>query len=131
MTEEEFKNYKKAKNWKMVFGNALNGLLFAFKTQRNFIIHFIIAFLVIALAIWLKITFGRFIILLLLIVFCLVVEMANTVVEKTVDLITDKWNPKAKIAKDLAAGMMLLASLGAIAVGLLILFPPLWQKLFG
>ena len=131
MTEEEFKEYKKAKNWKMVLGNALNGLLFAFKTQRNFIIHFIISFLVITLAIWLDITFGRFIILLLLIVFCLVVEMANTVVEKTVDLITDKWNPKAKIAKDLAAGMMLLASLGAIAVGLLILFPPLWQKLFG
>lgn len=131
MTEEEFKEYKKAKNWKMVFGNALNGLLFAFKTQRNFIFHFIISFLVIILAIWLKITFGRFIILLLLIVFCLVVEMANTVVEKTVDLITNKWDPKAKIAKDLAAGMMLLASLGAVLVGLLILLPPLWQKLFG
>ena len=131
MTEEELKEYKKSPNWKMVFENAFNGLLFAFKTQRNFIAHFIISFLVIALAVWLKITFGRLLILLLLIIFCLVVEMANTVVEKTVDLITDKWNPKAKIAKDLSAGMMLLASLGAIAVGLLILFPPLWQKLFG
>ena len=131
MTEEEFKKYKKCKSWKMVFRNAFNGLVFAFRTQRNFIAHFIISLLVITMAIWLKISFGRFLILLLLIIFCLVVEMANTVVEKTVDLITDKWNPKAKIAKDLAAGMMLLASLGAIAVGLLILFPPLWQKLFG
>lgn len=131
MTEEEFKKYKERKSWRLVFGNAFNGLLFAFRTQRNFIIHFIISLLVITLAIWLKITLGRFIILLLLIVFCLVVEMANTVVEKTVDLITDKWNPKAKIAKDLAAGMMLLACFGAIAVGLLILFPPLWQKFFG
>jgi len=131
MTEEEFKNYKKSKNWQIVFENAFNGLLFAFRTQRNFIVHFLISFLVIVIAIWLKITFGRFLILLLLIIFCLVVEMGNTVVEKTVDLITDKWNPKAKIAKDLAAGMMLLASLGAALVGLLIIFPPLWQKLFG
>ena len=131
MTEEELKEYRKSPSWGKVFKNAFNGLLFAFKTQRNFIAHFIISFLVIALAVWLKITFGRFLILLLLIIFCLVVEMANTVVEKTVDLITDKWDPKSKIAKDLAAGMMLLASLGAVLVGLLILFPPLWQKLFG
>ena len=131
MTEEEFKNYKKCKSWQMVFNNAFNGLLFAFKTQRNFIIHLIISFLVIILAFWLKISFGRFLILLLLILFCLVVEMANKVVEKTVDLITDKWNPRAKIAKDLAAGMMLLACIGAVIVGLLILFPPLWQKLLG
>ena len=131
MTEEEFKNYKKSKNWKMVFKNAFSGLLFAFKTQKNFIVHFIISFLVIATAVWLKVSFGKTLILLLVIIFCLVVEMANTTVEKTVDLITDKWNPKAKIVKDLAAGMMLLASVGAIAVGFLILFPPLWQKLFG
>jgi len=131
MTEEELKEYKKSPNWKMVFKNALHGCLYAFRTQRNFIFHSLIAFLVMSLAVWLKVSFGKTLILLLVIIFCLVVEMANTTVEKTVDLITDKWNPKAKIIKDLAAGMMLLASVGAIAVGLLILFPPLWQKLFG
>lgn len=131
MTEEELKNYKKHKTWQKVFANAFNGLLFALRTQRNFVVHFFIAFLVIVMAYWLKITFGRFLILILLIIFCLVVEMANTTVEKTVDLITDKWDPKAKIAKDLAAGMVLLACLGSALVGLLILFPPLWQKIFG
>ena len=131
MTEEELKEYKKSPNWEKVFKNAFNGCLHAFRTQRNFIIHFLIAFLVIILAIWLRISFEKTLMLLLVIIFCLVVEMANTTVEKTVDLITDKWNPKAKIVKDLAAGMMLLASLGAILVGLLILLPPLWQKLFG
>ena len=115
----------------MVFQNAFNGLFFAFRTQRNFIVHFSFAFLVILLAIWLKISFDRFLILLLLILFCLVVEMANTVIEKTVDLITEKWDPKAKIAKDVAAGMMLLACVGAVIVGLLILLPPLWQEIFG
>jgi len=79
----------------------------------------------------LRISFEKTLVLLLVIVFLLVVEMGNTAVERTVDLITDKWSPKARIVKDLGAGMVLIASLGAVVVGFLILFPPLWQKLFG
>ena len=67
--------------------------------------------------------------LLLVILFCLTIEIANTVFEKTVDLITDEWNPKAKLAKDLAAGMMLMASIGSLIIGFLILLPPLLAKL--
>ena len=63
--------------------------------------------------------------------FCLTVELGNTAIEKTVDLFTERWNHKAKIAKDLAAGMMLLASLGSVIIGVLILLPPLLQRLFG
>ncbi len=128
---EELKEYKRSPTWGKVFKNAFNGCLYAFKTQRNFTIHFIVAFLVIILSLWLKISLEEFLILLLVIFFVLTVEMGNTTVEKTVDLITEKWNPKAKIAKDLAAGMVLLASIGAVIIGLLILFPPLWQKFFG
>jgi diacylglycerol kinase len=131
MTEEELKEYRKSPSWEKVFKNAFNGCLHAFKTQRNFTIHFLIAFLVIVLALWLRISFEKTLVLLLVIVFLLVVEMGNTTVERTVDLITDKWNPEARIAKDLGAGMVLMASLGAVVVGFLILFPPLWQKLFG
>jgi len=131
MTEEELKEYRKSPSWEKVFKNASNGCLHAFKTQRNFTIHFLIAFLVIVLALWLKISFEKTLVLLLVIVFLLVVEMGNTAVERTVDLITDKWSPKARIVKDLGAGMVLMASLGAVVVGFLILFPPLWQKLFG
>ena len=56
-------------------------------------------------------------------------ELGNTAIEKTVDLVTEKWNHKAKIAKDLSAGMMLLASLGSLLVGALILLPPLIEKI--
>jgi diacylglycerol kinase len=57
--------------------------------------------------------------------------MANTAFEKTVDLVTEKYNPKAKIAKDLAAGTMLMASIGLAVLGFLILLPPLFNRIFG
>jgi len=100
-------------------------------TQKNFIVHFVLSLLVVVLAWWLKISFERFLFLLFAILFGLTIEMANTAFEKTVDLITEEWHPKAKIAKDLAGGMVLLASVGLAIIGFLILFPPLWQKFLG
>jgi diacylglycerol kinase len=52
-------------------------------------------------------------------------EMINTVVESVVDLVTEEYHPLAKIAKDVAAGAVLVSSIGAVLVGLLILGPPL------
>lgn len=129
MPLQEIKN--RNKSWTAAFRNALEGCLYAFSTQRNFLVHFILSFLVIILAFWLKISFTRFLVLIFAIVFGLVIEMANTAFEKTIDLITEEWHSKAKIVKDVSAGMMFLASLGLVAIGFLILFPPLWQKLFG
>jgi len=124
------KNTSKHKNgsFKKALRNAINGCLYAFFSQKNFIIHFIVSVVVLLLALWLKVSFERFLFLLLVILFCLTIEIANTVFEKTVDLITDEWNPKAKLAKDLAAGMMLMASIGSLIIGFLILLPPLLAK---
>jgi len=123
-------NTSKYKNGslKKALGNALQGCLYAFFSQRNFIIHFIVSIVVLLLALWLKVSFERFLFLLLVILFCLTIEIANTVIEKTVDLITDEWNPKAKLVKDLAAGMMLMVSIGSLIIGFLILLPPLLAK---
>lgn len=123
---------KKANSsWLKVFQHALAGCDYAFRTQRNFKVHFFLSFLVLILSLWLEISFERFVFLLLAIFFGLTVEMGNTVFEKTVDLITEKYSPKAKIAKDVSAGMMLIASLGLALIGFLILFPPLIIKLAG
>ena len=81
------------------------------------------------LAIWLEISKTEFLFLTLAIIFGLTVEMVNTAFEKTIDLVTEKYHPKAKIAKDVSAGMMLMASIGLAFLGILILMPPLWQKL--
>jgi diacylglycerol kinase (ATP) len=128
MSNQEFINHK---SWKAAFKNAFEGCFYAFTTQRNFIIHLILSLLAIILAWWLKISFERFLFLIFAIVFGLTIEMVNTAFEKTIDLITEEFNLKAKIAKDLAAGMMLLVSLGLAIIGFLILFPPLWTKLVG
>lgn len=117
-------------SWQATFKNAFAGLHYALRTQRNFKIHLLFAILVIGLAVWLKIDNGRFLFLVLAIFLGLVVEMANTAFEATVDLITRDYHPQAKIAKDLAAGMMLVASFGLALLGALILGPSLWQKLF-
>lgn len=119
----------KPQNWIVVFRNAVEGCRFAFKTQRNFRVHLMISFLVFFLAVWLEISFERILLLISAIILGLTVEMANTAFEKTVDLITEEFNPKAKIAKDVSAGMMLLVSVGLAILGALVLLPPLLEKL--
>ncbi|MBM3205363.1 diacylglycerol kinase family protein [Candidatus Shapirobacteria bacterium] len=130
MAEKKGKQNFKNGSWGDVFKNALSGCLYAFTTQKNFIVHFILSLLVIVLALWLKISYERFLFLILAIFLGLTVEMINTTVEKLVDLITEKYHPVAKVIKDLSAGIMLIVSLGVAMIGFLVLFPPLWQKLF-
>lgn len=119
----------RSQNWFDSFKNALAGCSWAFKTQRNFKVHLVISFLVLTLAFWLPVPSTQLLILVGAIVFGLTVEMANTAFEKTVDLITEKYTPLAKIVKDVAAGMMLITAIGLALIGWLILFPLLWQKL--
>jgi undecaprenol kinase/diacylglycerol kinase (ATP) len=113
-----------------IFKNALRGCAYAFSTQPNFLIHLSISVLIIILSFWLQIPFERFLVLILVIIFCLTIEMANTALEAVVDLVTLRFHPQAKIAKDVAAGMMLVAAFGAVILGTLILLPPLWEKIF-
>lgn len=110
-------------NWLTTFRHALDGCLYAFRTQKNFKVHLILSFIVLALAFWLKISFEKFLLLIFLIIFGLTAEMANTAFEKTVDLITEEYNPKAKIAKDVSAGMMLVVSVGLTILAILIFAP--------
>ena len=61
----------------------------------------------------------------------LILEGLNTAVEAAIDLASPQIHPLAKAAKDLAAGMVLIAAIASVAVGGLILGPPLWRKVFG
>jgi undecaprenol kinase len=118
-------------SWKATFRYAVNGALWAFKTQKNFKVHLVISFLVILLAIWLRIPFTHLIFLVLAIFWGFTIEMANTAMERVVDLVTEERRENAKLAKDVAAGMMLLLAIGLAVIGLLILLPPLWAKILG
>jgi diacylglycerol kinase (ATP) len=115
-------------NWWQSFKNAINGLVFAFKTQRNFKVHLAISIFVLIFSFWLSISLEKFLFLLLAIFLGLTVEMANTAFEKTLDAVNGNYDPKIKIAKDVAAGMMLLMAIGLALIGLLILLPPFLAK---
>jgi diacylglycerol kinase (ATP) len=102
------------------FNYAFEGIIHVLRTQRNLRIHFAIAIVVIAAAAALGV--GRFelMALLLAIAFVLVAEMVNSAIEGAIDVSTTSFDPNAKLAKDVAAGAVLIASVTALAVGYLV-----------
>jgi diacylglycerol kinase (ATP) len=101
------------------FNFAAEGIIHAVRTQRNLWIHFAIAVAVLVAAIGFGATKLELAVLLLAITFVLVAELVNTAVEAVVDVASTSFDPIAKIAKDIAAGAVLIAALNAIAVGYL------------
>jgi diacylglycerol kinase len=108
---------------------ALYGASFVLRTERNAQIEGIIALLVIGLGIILKITAVEWAIIFVLIGLVLALEVLNTAVEAVVDLTTDHYHELAKIAKDAAAGAVLLMAVSSVAVGIAIFGPRLWLLL--
>jgi len=102
------------------FNNAFDGFFYVLKTQRNMRIHFLLAVFVIILGVYLNLTFNEILILCVIISLVLLTEMINTSIELTIDLIKDKYHPLARMAKDVAAGAVLISTLNAIIVGYLI-----------
>jgi diacylglycerol kinase len=83
------------------------------------------------MAAWLRVSRVEWAILVLTIAAVIILEGLNTAIEAAVDLASPQVHPLAKVAKDVAAGMVLVAAVAAAAVGGLILGPPLWTRVFG
>jgi diacylglycerol kinase (ATP) len=102
------------------FNFAFEGIIHTLRTQRNMRIHLAVAFIVIVTALIVNVTKLELIALLISITFVLIAEMINTAVEAAIDIATTSFDPMAKLAKDIAAGAVLIASMNAIAVGYLV-----------
>ncbi|HTU92272.1 MAG TPA: diacylglycerol kinase family protein [Gemmataceae bacterium] len=111
------------------FRHAFAGWWYVLRTQHNAWIHALASIAILALALWLGLGSTEWAILILTIAVVWVAEFVNTAVEASVDLLSPDIHPLAKIAKDIAAAAVLIAALAAVVVGLLVLGPPLWQKL--
>jgi diacylglycerol kinase (ATP) len=111
------------------FRYAFAGLGYCFRTQRNFRIHIASAFLAGLLGAFLGLSLTEWAVLALLVVMVIAAEMVNTMVEALVDLVTIEYHPLAKVAKDVAAGVVLLTAIGAVVVGLLIFGPKILTAL--
>jgi diacylglycerol kinase (ATP) len=102
------------------FNHAFEGIIHVLRTQRNLRIHFAIAAGVLIAALAFDVSRVELIVLLLAIAFVLIAEMINSAVEAAVDVASTSFDPLAKLAKDIAAGAVLIASINAIAVGYLV-----------
>jgi len=91
-------------------------------------LHIIAMVVALSVAWWLEISRDEWMLLLLTIALVLIAEMFNTAIEAVVDLVSPVYHPLAKIAKDVAAGAVLLATLTALANGYLLFFSRLFIR---
>ena len=111
------------------FGYSLEGFLHALRQNRNLRIHLIVAMVVVILSIFFRINKYEMSILGVVILLVISSEMINTAIEEMVNLITQEHKKEARIAKDVAAGMVLVAAVGSVIIGSII-FTPYILKLF-
>ena len=102
------------------FNYAIEGVIHVLRTQRNMRLHFAAAVAVIVVAVAVGVSKIELSLLLISIAFVLVAEMINTAIEGAIDAATTSFDPMAKLAKDIAAGAVLIASVNAVAVGYLV-----------
>jgi diacylglycerol kinase (ATP) len=102
------------------FNYALEGIIHVLRTQRNLRIHFALAVAVLVAALLVNVSKFELIALLLSITFVLLAEMLNSAIEGAIDATTTSFDPNAKLAKDVAAGAVLIAAVNALAVGYLV-----------
>ncbi len=104
------------------FRYAWQGLKYCIRRERNFKIHCLAAVLVLIAAWWYQVNAIEGILLLLVTVLVMLTEMFNTAVERLADIIAPQYHPAAKIAKDVAAGAVLLAAVAAVLTACILIY---------
>ncbi|GAB1529715.1 MULTISPECIES: diacylglycerol kinase family protein [Brevibacillus] len=122
------------KEWRRLtrsFTYALQGISYTVRTQRNMQIHVAAAIVVLAAAWWLQIPRSDVLLVLFSIGLVFSLELVNTSIEAVVDLASPDWHAKAKIAKDVGAGAVLVAAILSFIIGVIVFGQPLLQKVWG
>lgn len=103
---------------------AIEGILYAAKTQRHMRYHLYAAILVLIVSFILGVSWTEFVVLITLAIIVIAVEMLNTAIEIITDILFKEYDQRAKIIKDTAAGAVLISAIGAAIIGYIILFEP-------
>jgi diacylglycerol kinase (ATP) len=111
------------------FRNAIAGLRYTLRTQRNARIHLAVTLAVLGFGLWLGLTPEQWCLVFLAIGMVWMSELSNTVLENVVDLLRPGYDPVAKTAKDVKAGVVIVSSLTAVLIGLLVMGPKLLLRL--
>ncbi len=116
-TTDRSQSFKIATNLLLSFQYAGQGVSYAFRTQRNFRIHLIIGTIALSLSIYYQLSAVACSVISLTIALVLVLELLNTALEAVVDLTVGReFHQLAKIAKDCAAGAVLIAAIAALII---------------
>jgi diacylglycerol kinase len=111
------------------FRYAFHGWWFVIRTQRNAWIHAIVSIIVVILGLWLGLSTWDWAVIIIAIAMVWTAEFLNTALEAVVDLASPERNHLAKVGKDVGAAAVLIAASSSAIIGLLILGPPLWERL--
>jgi diacylglycerol kinase (ATP) len=112
--------HRRARTLLESFNFAVEGIIHVLRTQRNMRIHFLAAVGVLVAGLAIGVSKLELIALLLAIAFVFITEMFNSALEQAIDVATTSFDPLAKLAKDIAAGAVLIATVNAIAIGYLV-----------
>ena len=112
------------------FNYAIDGIIYALRTQRNMRIHFIVALIILSACFVYDISKIEFIILAITITMVIAAELVNTAIESAIDLSTNYYHPLAKVAKNTAAGAVLITAINAVLVGYIIFWDELTNITF-
>lgn len=113
----------KPRGWIDKANVAIEGIIYSVRTERHMRYHLVAALAVLLTGLLVNISRTDLILLSMAIILVLVAEMLNTAIEVAIDMIVLEYHPKAKIAKDIGAGVVLVASIGALILAYLILYP--------
>lgn len=104
------------------FSNAIEGVKYAFITERNFRFHIITLIIVLTVTLFLRLSLVEELLIIIAISIVLIAELFNTAVENLADLYTPRYHELAKRTKDIAAGAVLISALLAVIIGFFIVF---------
>ncbi|BBM41266.1 diacylglycerol kinase [Leptotrichia shahii] len=107
------------------FNFAIEGLISALKDEKHMKVHILAAIIIVILAILINASKVEILIISLSVSFVIITELVNTAVEAIIDLVSPERHPLAKLAKDVAAGAVLVAAINALCVGYLLFYDKL------
>jgi len=122
---------EEVQKFKRSLRHAIDGICYAVCHEKNFRTEIAFAIIVVVLILAFKVKNWEAVILILMIMWVLILELINTVVERVVDILKPRIHPYARLIKDLMAAVVLISSIMAIIVGIIIFYPYLRDLFIG
>lgn len=114
---------KEANRFRRSLKHAFDGIKYALSHEKNFRIEMIVAIFIVFLIFLFKVKNWESILLILMIMWVIIMELINTVLERVVDILKPRIHPYARLIKDLMAAVVLISSVGSVIVGIIIFYP--------